>query len=160
MKKVFVVLFMLGSAVTPAMADYIIRDGNGAQQTVKSRTPGGAILPMQQINDVNGNAVLDPQPSVRSSAAEASHVLKSSAGTLYKVTVVVPDTGYIMIFDAVADPADGAVTPAWCEDVAGSKTINFSPGLSLTNGIVVAYSTTGCFTKTESATASFFGQVQ
>ena len=139
---------------------YVIRDGAGALQTFKSQTPGGQHVSEYQQVDANGNAVRDPLISVFSVALEANHVLKNTAGILTSIHVEVADSGWLMIFDAVSDPVDGAVTPYWCQSVAGSTTIQFQNPLKCVNGIVVAYSTTGPFTKTESAIAAFYAQVQ
>ena len=138
---------------------YTVRDGNGALQTFQSQTPAGVHIPEHQLVDASGNAVLDPIQPVRSTALEANHVLKNTAGSLSLLHVEVSDTGYVMIFDASADPVDGAVTPIWCQSVAGATTLEFRPALKCANGIVVAYSTTGPFTKTESAVAAFFALV-
>lgn len=63
--------------------------------------------------------------------------------------------GYVMLFDAAAVPADGTVTPARCLPLAANTGIErtFPTPLRIANGITVVFSTTGCFTKTVSATA-------
>ncbi|MES3054903.1 hypothetical protein O6V14_04605 [Sphingomonas faeni] len=71
--------------------------------------------------------------------------------------------GYVMVFDSATIPADGAVTPARCLPVAANTgiDINFrgSP-LKFDMGAVVVFSTTGCYTKTASATAFIAGDIQ
>jgi hypothetical protein len=102
-----------------------------------------------------------------SGSAESSKVLKASAGNLYSLTVTIGVTsGYLMIFNATSAPVDGAVTPVYCLPVASNGT-NGSAAISWGNfplvastGITAVFSTTGCFSKTASATASFFGQIQ
>lgn len=106
--------------------------------------------------------------STASTAAEATHVLKGSAGNLYGLTVTIGTVGgYLLIFDLTSAPADGAVTPAYCIPIISNGTngfgsVGFNPGppMKFGTGISVAFSTTGCFTKTASATAAFFGYVQ
>lgn len=101
--------------------------------------------------------------AVSSTAAESSHILKSSAGTIYSLTVTTGATaGYVLVFNATSAPSDGSVTPSDCVSVsAGASTgITWSPPLSLSTGITVVFSSSGCFTKTASATAFFSGQVQ
>jgi hypothetical protein len=63
--------------------------------------------------------------------------------------------GFLMFFAQATVPADGAVTPVLCVDVAANSTVAFeyrSP-IGFPTGMTVAFSTTGCFTKTISATA-------
>jgi len=102
---------------------------------------------------------------VVSTAAEGGHVLKGSPGNLYSVYATTgAAAGYLMIFNATTVPADGAVTPIECVYVPASATtsINYGSGppAAASAGISVAFSTTGCFTKTSSATAFFHGNVQ
>lgn len=101
---------------------------------------------------------------VSSSAAESNKVLKASAGNLYSITITTgASAGYLMIFNATSAPIDGAVTPAYCIPVAASSGTPLKWGdfpVVFSTGITAVFSTTGCFTKTASATAAFFAQVQ
>lgn len=105
---------------------------------------------------------------VNSTAAEGSHVLCTGPCNLYNVTVTIGATsGWLLLFDATAAPADGAVTPIWWFPVAsnatnGGATANWGPGppLGTTTGLTAVFSTTGPFTKTVSATAAFSAGVQ
>ena len=95
---------------------------------------------------------------VVSTALEASHVLKASAGTFYggdAYAASVP--GYVMLFDSATVPADGAVTPlkSWPIAASAGIAVGYNPPIACANGIVVVFSTTGPFTKTVSATAFF-----
>jgi hypothetical protein len=99
-----------------------------------------------------------------STVAESAHILKASAGNLYRASVTAgASAGFLMVFNATTAPADGAVTPLVCRPVAanGQVEANFA-GLParFSTGITAVFSTTGCFTKTASATASFEGYVQ
>jgi hypothetical protein len=88
-----------------------------------------------------------------SAAAENGHILKASAGSLYNVYSTASTTaGYLMVFNSATVPADGAVTPIECIQVAASQTgrIDYQVPEIFTTGISVAFSTTGCFTKTGS----------
>lgn len=100
---------------------------------------------------------------VRSSTTESSHVLKSSAGTLFGLSVTSSAAGYILIYNATTAPADGAVTPVACYYLAsgpGTLGIAFTPfPLNMSTGITAVFSSTGCFTQTSSSTAFFSGQV-
>jgi hypothetical protein len=107
---------------------------------------------------------------VVSTAAEGSHVLLAKPGNLYTLTTTIGATsGWIMLFDAVTDPPDGAVpnTLRWCKPVLSNGTLGgdteaWPPNATMkfSTGITVAFSSTGCGTKTESATAFFYGEAQ
>jgi hypothetical protein len=106
-------------------------------------------------------------PTVASAALESSHVLKATPGNLYKLSTIIGATsGYLMLFDATAAPANGAVAPVWSQLIESNGT---NGGLLLdwgefpmtfNNGIVVVFSSTGPFNLTASATAAFFGAVK
>jgi len=92
-----------------------------------------------------------------SSAVEGAHIIKASAGVLTNIYMA-STASYLMVFDATTVPADGTVAPVICLLNSGN---NF-PGIDFKNypayfaaGIVVVCSSTGPFTKTESATAYF-----
>lgn len=67
---------------------------------------------------------------------------------------VTPSTvaGYIMIFDAIITPGDGAVTPQFCAQIPLGATTAISLNFPITLGITAVFSTTGCLTKTLSST--------
>jgi hypothetical protein len=69
-----------------------------------------------------------------------------------------------MVFNSTTVPVDGAVTPIECQAAPanGTTSLTFNPGPveSYSTGISVAFSSTGCFTKTASATAFFHGGIQ
>lgn len=122
---------------------------------------GGAATTVVIIPSSSSNAGLAP---VVSAAAESSHVLKASPGNLYSVSVTIGGTaGYLLMFDATSAPVDGAVTPTQCVIVPASATVAISfdpaPPEVYATGITAVFSTTGCFTKTASATAFFHGSV-
>lgn len=93
-----------------------------------------------------------------SAAAESNHAI---TGQHYLVSVfgTASVAGYLMTFDATSAPVDGAVTPKECIPVASGSwaahDLQFAPD-NYGSGIVVVFSTTGCATKTASATAFFF----
>lgn len=113
----------------------------------------------------NAASLGNPIVSVYSTAAEASHVLKSTGGLLNGFSATTSTTGgYVLLFDATALPANGAVTPKLCYYVPSYPQTMGATWLTypvpFNNGIVIAFSTTGCFTLTASATAFFNAQVQ
>lgn len=101
----------------------------------------------------------EPNTTVKSTAYEGSHVLSTSGGVIYNLTVSFHTAAVrtIMLFDAASLPANGAVTPLWCFEGAGqaadSTESNHSyswgtVGLRYTTGLVAAVSTStsGCST--------------
>lgn len=106
-----------------------------------------------------------PAVPVVSTATESNRVLKASPGCLLALYVTTGATaGYLMIFNSATVPVDGAVTPVGCVyvPVTTSIALNWAPQPPewYSTGISVAFSTTGCFTKTASATAYFHALVQ
>lgn len=111
--------------------------------------------------------------SAVSGSAESSHVFCDATGTapvhkapcfirsLYVTTGAA--AGYLMTFNAVSAPIDGAVTPTECIAVGANQTISLDFGETAeqyVTGLTAVFSTTGCFTKTASATAFFKGRAQ
>ena len=103
-----------------------------------------------------------PIPPVVSGSAGSNLVVKAACDPAigcrlidFQVTGTV--AGYVLVFDAASAPADGAVTPAKCFQVpVGTTGIQWAANpLKFSTGIVLVMSTTGCFTKTASATAFF-----
>ena len=140
-------------------------------------TPAGSAIigkvGIDQTTDITTNGVeIAPTAgsaagitAIVSTAAEGTHVLKASAGNLYSAYVTTGATaGYFLVFNATSAPADGAVTPIHCVQVPANTTmgISFNPGPVevYSTGISLAFSSTGCFTKTASATAFFHGSVK
>lgn len=92
----------------------------------------------------------------QSSALESGRVVAASAKTLAAIFVTTTTTaGYLMVFDATTVPADGVVAPKLCIALPIGSTTGFSYPTAFATGISVAFSTTGCFTKTASATVFF-----
>lgn len=89
--------------------------------------------------------------------AAASSLNVGSPGYLHGVNVTSAATaGYVLVFDSASVPADGTVTPARCIPLAANTGIEMnwrSSPIQFRNGMVVVFSSTGCFTKTASATA-------
>jgi hypothetical protein len=111
--------------------------------------------------------------SAVSAAAESSHVFCDATGaspvhkapcfirSLYVTTGAT--AGYLMTFNAVSAPVNGAVTPVMCIAVPANSTwaIDFGEtSEQYVTGMTAVFSTTGCFTQTLSATAFFSGRMQ
>lgn len=96
-------------------------------------------------------------------AVGSSLVAKASAGNLYAMNVTAGASAlYIMVFDATSAPADGAVTPKWCLPLAANAGLDkvFNPPMRGATGLTIVASTTGCYSKTASATAFIAAQAQ
>lgn len=103
-------------------------------------------------------------PGAASTAVEGSHIFKIAGGTLWSGSITVgASAGFWMIFDSATVPADGAVTPMYCWQVAANTSLGASwpAGARFGSGITMAFSTgANCVTKTVSATGFFMAQVQ
>lgn len=106
--------------------------------------------------------------TVRSTALDANLVIKAAPGNLYGFSVSADSTlsaaaWWIMIYDAISAPSDGAVTPLKCYAVPADTTtvaVLFNPPLRASTGIVIGVSTNGCFTKAASTHAFISGDAQ
>lgn len=98
--------------------------------------------------------------AVVTSVAGSNVVVKASAGNLYGFNVCLGGTaGYVMVFNATSKPVDGTVTPIKVYAVAANQSleVGFSPPLYCSTGITIAFSSTGPFSLTASATAFLSG---
>lgn len=98
-----------------------------------------------------------------SAVAETSHVVPQGVLFLHGAAITTGAVaGFFMILSAAADPGNGAVAPLKCVQVAANSTGSLSPdpntAWDFVKGIVLVFSTTGCFTETQSATAYFSWQ--
>ena len=133
-------------------------DGSTNLNLCRGDTNGAYTVPTPTTASTNAVA------GISSPSVEGGRVLKASAGNLYRVVVTTGGTaGYLMVFNATTVPADGAVTPGICRAVAANSTLSVSVAdmpISWSTGITAVFSSTGCFTKTVSATAFFEGYVK
>jgi len=91
--------------------------------------------------------------TVASTALEASHVLKNSAGSLVSLSWLNSKTSsqYLLIMNSTTVPADGAVTllcPPIFMPATSNGMLEFKNPLVASTGISVSNSSTGTFTKT------------
>ena len=150
------------NSVAPTCTDgngcWLQTDVNGNLKTVSSGAPVGT----QEVDLLTSADATSGTLSAQSTAAASNLVIKASAGNLYEITVSVGATaGYLMLFNATSLPSNGAVTPVYCVPVDSNGTNgwfskSFFPPKGFATGITAGFSTTGCFTLTASATASFF----
>lgn len=101
---------------------------------------------------------------VVTAAVAGGQVLKASAGNLYGLNVVSgASAGYVLVTNTTTVPADGAVTPLKCYAIPATSSLDLNlraAPVYFSTGISVSFSTTGCFTKTASATAFISGDVK
>jgi hypothetical protein len=99
---------------------------------------------------------------VATPALAASLILKAAPGNLYSLSLVTTTVGgWVMVFDALALPANGVVTPkyAWPQQgFPGWASFGFSTPAVFLTGIVIGFSSTGPLNLTASATAFITGQ--
>lgn len=163
------------SQVQGTQADSTAATGNPVNvsgrytSTLPTLTTGQAAqmrLTLNAAQHVSSTPTTDANVSITptsSAALESGRVLKASAGNLYMLSVSTSGTaGYVMVFNSTTVPADGAVTPVICRQMATNSTLTISNSVlpaRFATGISVAFSSTGCFTKTASATAFIEGYV-
>lgn len=89
--------------------------------------------------------------STGTAVAGSTALLKTAPGNFYGATCCSTGAaGYLMLFDATAAPADGAVTPrkVWPVAAGGGIEVGYAVPLRMTVGAVLVFSSTGPFTKT------------
>jgi len=133
-----------------------------AQQTAPTYlSSSGSPKEAQGVFDVFGGGSVS---TAVTPTAASTLVAKSSAGSLYGVSVTPTVNGYVMIFNATSAPADGTVSPPRCVAAASNQTTTVSfrsgPPMALSTGITIVFSSTGCFTKTASTTAHIVADYQ
>jgi hypothetical protein len=141
-------------------ADYIFNGTNWDRMRtiVGAATTGTGVLATADAPTSSANVAIVP---VVSTAVETGHVIKASAGNLYGLSVTTgAAAGYVMVHNSTTVPVAGAVTPIKCEPVAANAgiSLDFDPPIRLSTGISISFSTTGCFTQTNSATAFISAQ--
>ena len=168
MHRILAALFLAALAIaSPALAQTIPSysypsAGTPPSVQLQCNDTYTACLPITSANPVPSASL----PSANSTAgtaagvtavASSSFVAKASPGNLYGVNVTSgASAGYVLIYNRTTAPADGVVTPARCIPLAANTGIELTwrpVPLYFSTGIVVAFSTTGCFTQTLSATA-------
>lgn len=152
------------------------QDGGGKPVTLRAEQAADNSLAMHVVPEVAGAAVSSSNPlpvsppamaTVATATAANSLVLKAAPGILFAINANGPPTqsGFVMLLDAVAAPADGNVSPrrAWFWDATTQATIDktFNPPLAMTTGAVLVFSTSGPFSKTTpgAAEAQFAGEI-
>jgi len=102
---------------------------------------------------------------ISTAALSSDQVISAVPANLwsFEVSNATAAAWFILIFDAVAAPVDGAVVPVKCYSMPAG-TLNFSAAftmpLQFRTGIVISNSTTGCFTKTASVQAFISGDAR
>jgi len=137
---------------------------------------GGSLLAVSSTNGLPvsvGNTItiagsvassLTAIAPINSSALESQHLLKSSAGTLYSYTLSNTGSvaGWVVVSNIGSTLTAGAITPVECLPISAGGFVNHTenPPLSLSSGIVVAFTTSSCFTLATSSVAFITGQIQ
>lgn len=171
MKKwLLAVLLALFATPVLAQATYPTPGGQRVQGVVQLQCDAAGINCVPQSATAPQSVVTAPstlatsgQVALRTTVAASSLVLKASAGNLYDWRVTSgASAGYVLIYNATTVPADGTVQPFDCIALAANSTVGSGSSIvpeRYTTGVVVAFSTTGCFTQTLSATAFIRGRV-
>ena len=137
-----------------------------------------AALLVAMMLAVPGHGVLAQIASLtiaKSTAYEASHVLRSGSGTLWAYTINnhAATNMYVLFFDATSVPSNGTVQPLYCDVVPALGTTNGNmdgttfkavvAGVPFTTGLTVAFSTNsagcGSLTLDTSADGWFWAEI-
>lgn len=99
-------------------------------------------------------------PLYNSATTESCAVAKASAGILTSWMVTTSVAGFVMLFNTVVPPVDGAVVPFMTsvQVPVGTSALSFIPGpfVYMATGVTICLSSNASpFTKTASATAAF-----
>ena len=152
--------FALIGAITASLLSPVAAFGQGwstqfLQPPNSTPVPALSDIAGRQYVVVDGSAVA-AITTVQSSSALASSQLVATNKTLVGTAITTTAAGYLMIFNATSAPADGAVTPVFCFYTSGAPgSVSYALNTYFSTGITLVYSSTGCFTKTASATAMF-----
>jgi hypothetical protein len=142
----------VGTTTQPVSAASLPLPANAAQETGGNlATLAGAIT--AGVMSVKQTGPVPGVTTAQTGAAASSLVAKASAGSVVSISGSAVSGSFIMIFNATSAPADGAVTPLKCWGpmaAAGPFAFGWGPGpvLTMSTGITVVSSSTGCFTKT------------
>lgn len=127
--------------------------------------PDSTANPCPVTGTVTGTVTAAPVPvtSSASAAVETSHVISAVPATMHGILITTGATaGFLLLLNTTTDPGNGAVLPKKCVQVAANQTTALSPDTNtdwlFSVGIVAVFSTTGCYTETQSATAYFSWQ--
>lgn len=145
-----------------AADNFRINTSGGTSTTIDAAESGGVYTIRTTSGGPSSSAAQGIAPVVTATAA-SSKILKASAGNLYGYSGTSgASAGYFLVYDLAAAPSNGTVTPADCVSVPATTTIgvSYNPPLVMATGAVVAFSTTGCFTQTLSATAFISGEAK
>lgn len=110
----------------------------------------------------HAQTVGNPTALAQSTTLESSHVFKSTGpGYLYSLGATTSAAGWLMVFNAVAAPSNGAVAPVNCFQIgANTSAVYLYPlPVPFTTGITAVFSSTGCFSLT-AANAFLSAQVR
>jgi hypothetical protein len=90
----------------------------------------------------------------RTTTAVSSLVVMGRKGNIYSVGATIGATpGFLLGYDAITDPGNGAQTPLFCITAPAAATISFNwapgPALVVANGLIIVFSTgANCLTET------------
>lgn len=114
-------------------------------------------IPTQQL-------AIAPQSSIQ---LEASHVFDSASGAPGPCMLsafqcnAVQQAGWLLLYDAIAAPADGIVVPLKSWQIDANATFDWHGyPIKLLVGCVMVFSTSGPFMQVSSASAAFSAEVQ
>jgi hypothetical protein len=151
-----------------------VLDGTGTPQSfVVEQDTVSHVLSPHHVIEVDGvpASAAHPMPMRRvgvpliaSTALEGSHIFSALPINLYEMTVsaLTAEFAWLLVFDAIAVPADGAVTPLAALQSGGLTPVQITFGgapAAFVHGVVGVLSSTGLFVKTSGPTGFLSAQV-
>lgn len=168
-------------AVVPAQAQSQVKDsttigGNPGAVQVTNSTGAKAKVPAYVPVDVDGNVISGSggpssdaaagiAPVTTTTDAASSLVACSAACNLYGYVGKATTAGYFLVTNTTSAPSDGTLSAGSllnCVAYPGSGTVSVAAGTPIraSTGATIIFSTTGCWTKTASASATISVQAK
>lgn len=157
--KIVASLLILWTFPTLAADNFAINNATGTFTILKSTDDGAGAQQLNTITAPSSSSTVGIVPTVSSSAGSSLVVCSAPCNSWSAYVTTGAVSGYLLGINATSTPVDGAVTPLDCIIAPANQTVGFSnhpsPADRYSVGLTLVFSTTGCFTKTASATAFF-----
>ena len=156
-------LVWVGASAPAYSQNTVLPCTQGTATASRNCIPVSANAPLPTTAGASSAEGVAIEPTAVASATSGL-VLKTAAGNLYSLQVANAATGgYVLLMDQTTVPSAGAVTPSKCffmPSAAGNLSLSFNPPLRFSSGIIMLYSSAGCFTFTASNPTFMSGEVK
>ena len=150
-----------GSNPLPVTGTFTPSSTSNQKVNIDQSVPGTS----NGVVDLPSSAASAGVTKVTSASLAANQIIDGAPGNLFSFQVSADSAlsaaaWWVMIYDAVSAPGDGAVTPAKCYALPSGATsiaAAWPTPVAFGTGITIGVSTTGCFNKTASTHAFISG---